>query len=361
MVPERPARLLLGLLCCLPLLAFSMGMLRDGSPRDVGRDAGRDGAPEAPVLDLWQQYQQAFIRDGRVVDTGNSDISHTEGQGWAMLMAEHHADRAAFDALWGWTRDTLYDSHSGLFAWRYAPHEQPAVADMNNASDGDLLIAWALLRASLRWEEPEHIQAATRLRQAIRRHLVIEHGRFVVFLPGREGFVHDDQVTINLSYLVMPALRDFAAIEPSGPWEKLMVDGRHLLRDARFGRHRLPPDWMSLSTSGHLQASPEWPPRFGFEGVRIPLYFLWADEKLVSTLRDIRRFWSQDEPPAWVDVVSGATAEYNLSAGGRAIASLLAGREGDIPGQLTPEQDYYSASLLLLTRMAVAERAQAAR
>ena len=36
----------------------------------------------------WRSYKQRFVAtDGRVIDTGNKNVSHTEGQGYAMLFA----------------------------------------------------------------------------------------------------------------------------------------------------------------------------------------------------------------------------------------------------------------------------------
>src|SRR5260221_6599527 len=56
----------------------------------------------------WVKYRSRFVTDeGRVLDTGNKEVSHTEGQGWAMLFAEAHGDRATFDKVWNWTRDNL--------------------------------------------------------------------------------------------------------------------------------------------------------------------------------------------------------------------------------------------------------------
>jgi endoglucanase len=43
----------------------------------------------------------------------------------------------------GWTERTLLRGDVALFAWRYDPRAPNPVADTNNASDGDMLIAWA--------------------------------------------------------------------------------------------------------------------------------------------------------------------------------------------------------------------------
>jgi endoglucanase len=42
----------------------------------------------------WQKYADRFITsDGRVVDNANHNVSHSEGQGYAMLLAERLDDR----------------------------------------------------------------------------------------------------------------------------------------------------------------------------------------------------------------------------------------------------------------------------
>src|SRR5487761_2690925 len=57
---------------------------------------------------LWQDWSKRFVRpSGRVVDTGNHGISHSEGQGYGMLLAVAAGDRPAFDRLWAWTRANL--------------------------------------------------------------------------------------------------------------------------------------------------------------------------------------------------------------------------------------------------------------
>jgi endoglucanase len=42
-----------------------------------------------------------------VVDTANNGISHSEGQGYAMLMAEWANERETFGRLLNWTRSNL--------------------------------------------------------------------------------------------------------------------------------------------------------------------------------------------------------------------------------------------------------------
>jgi endo-1,4-beta-D-glucanase Y len=46
-------------------------------------------APATLLADGWRQYKDRFVTsEGRVVDNANGGISHSEGQGYAMLIAE---------------------------------------------------------------------------------------------------------------------------------------------------------------------------------------------------------------------------------------------------------------------------------
>ena len=56
----------------------------------------------------WDSYKARFLMaDGRIIDTGNNSVSHTEGQGFAMMMAVRNNDRAGFDKIWNWTKKNL--------------------------------------------------------------------------------------------------------------------------------------------------------------------------------------------------------------------------------------------------------------
>jgi endoglucanase len=315
----------------------------------------------------WSDFRERFVGvDGRVIDTGSGGVSHSEGQGWSMLFAEANDDRASFDRIWKWTREHLELDDSALFAWRWNPAAETPVDDPNNSTDADLTIAWALERAARRWHEPAYGEASQRIRDAIRRQLLrIRDGRYVL-LPGRRGFERDAGLVLNPSYLVVPALRAFAHLEPEHEWDRVLADGLELLRDARFGRHGLAPDWLLLASDGRLAPAPGWPPRFGFDAVRVPLYLVWGAITDADQLAPYRNYWScagescARPVPAWVDLATGESAEFSASEGVRAVRSLVLGDPGAIPQRADKGADYYSSALLLLARIALAERNAAA-
>ena len=113
-----------------------------------------------------------------------------------MLFAEAADDRASFAKIWGWTRDNLQRRDNALFSWRFDPaDDKTPVADNNDASDGDILISWALIRAGNRWHESEYTQAAHRVVDEIRRRLLVSSSGKLLLLPGATGFKGKDGVT----------------------------------------------------------------------------------------------------------------------------------------------------------------------
>jgi endoglucanase len=313
----------------------------------------------------WAVYRDRFVaEDGRVRDTGNKQVSHTEGQGWAMLFAESFDDHATFDRIWDWTRDRLARKDSALFAWRWDPGSDNPVADSNNATDGDILIAWALARAAGHWHVAAYREAAHRIAAEIRLKLIERVAGRMVLMPGSDGFkAKDGTVTVNPSYYVYPALAQLSRVDPSPQWVRLRRDGVALLAKARFGQWDLTPDWITISKAGEI-APDAAHPRFGFDAIRIPLYLIWGNEATVSRLADAQRFWNSftDKPaPAWVDVKDGSVANFAAPNGFQAIIQLV--RAWHVPQppplpEIGDKDDYYSASLILLAGLARQETTQ---
>ncbi|WP_115720161.1 glycosyl hydrolase family 8 [Gallaecimonas mangrovi] len=302
----------------------------------------------------WALYKQLYITDnGRVQDTGNHNISHSEGQGYGMLLAAHYNDQTTFDNLWRWARSNLGRHDMALFAWRYNPGETPHVADQNDAADGDLLIAWALYKGGQRFGNSNYLNASKRIRHAVLDHLVHSYGGYTVLLPGLKGFTGNGYIDINLSYWVMPAINDFATADSDPRWQQLLASGEKLLADSQFGDAQLPTDWIRLTEGGQLSPSPNWPSRFGFDAVRVPLYFYWAGLKNSAALKPILSFWklAGSKAPAWFDVKTGEQAPYPASQGLKAVIALNEQQHPTLP-PLSSKGDYYSASLLLLSKIA---------
>jgi len=320
--------------------------------------------PRAMALDAatWGEAKARLVQaDGRVVDADNGGVSHSEGQGYAMVAAVAMDDRATFDLLWSWTAQHLARSDRRLFSWKYDPAADPPIADPNNATDGDIMIAWALSRAAGQWGVPAYAASAAEIRAAIHDHLVRQVAGRTVLLPGLDGFSDDNGVTLNLSYLVFPALKDFAKADPAGGWDVLIGDGLALLLDARFGRFGLNPDWLRLGADGSLAATATPPPRFGFDAVRIPLYLVWGGEGRAEMLAPFTQFWSglnaQGKPlPGWVDLRNGQLADYPGPRGYVMVQLLALGTPAIMTADLPASDSYYSTMLSLLAALAAGEQ-----
>lgn len=329
--------------------------------------------PASSAFDAgWATYKSRFVTaDGRVLDTGNNAVSHTEGQGFAMLFAEADNDRESFDRVWNWTRTNLQRRDNGLFSWRYNPDDRKTpVADRNDASDGDILIAWALIRADRRWHDPDYDRAARHVVEEIKRRLLVSASGRLVLLPGATGFKgKDGNTVVNPSYYIFPALNDFARLVPSPEWQRLNRAGLALLADARFGRWGLTPDWVDLDRDEIAPAS-RFPPRFGFDAIRIPLYLIWGGQATPARLASFLDFWNDygtKPAPAWTDVMDNSVAPYPGSTGYQAVVALARGfGQSD---QATPlptigdkddyyKDDYYAASLTLLAALARSDTAR---
>jgi endo-1,4-beta-D-glucanase Y len=111
-----------------------------------------------------------------------------------MLFAAAANDQVNFDLILNWTANVLRRPADALHAWRYVPNDRPSVRDINNAVDGDMFIAAALVRAGRLWGRPDHLRAAAAIGRDILRLLLRSVGPFTVLLPGIEGFETSDAV-----------------------------------------------------------------------------------------------------------------------------------------------------------------------
>ncbi len=300
----------------------------------------------------WQGFRRQFLApEGRIIDTGNNGVSHSEGQGTGLLLAALAGDRPGFEAMLAWTRRCLLLPGQPLHAWRWQP--RLGVTDPNNASDGDLLIAWALLLAAERWGEAGWQRQAVMIGRAVLdRCTQVVAGRLVL-LPGAVGFSHAGHVTLNPSYYHFPALAALAAALPDGRWGRLQQDALWLLDAGRFGPWRLPPDWLRLTRDGALSPAPEWPRRFSWDAVRVPLHLVWGGHAGHAAVGAALDFWLQPDhpaPPAWASLQGPEVASFAAGAGVQAILRLgLRQRLGSLrtDGPAAAEAaSYYEAALV---------------
>ncbi|HAY22867.1 MAG TPA: endoglucanase [Desulfobacterales bacterium] len=313
----------------------------------------------------WQDYKTRFVApDGRIIDNRRGDISHSEGQGYGMLLALIHEDRESFETIRRWTVDNLQVRKDGLFAWSWGQRsdESWAVIDYNNATDGDLLIGSALVQAGKRWQRSDYRDQGRAIANEIQRLLTIRVDGKTLLLPGYWGFNSSKGLVINLSYFVFPAFRAFAEIGDRAFWSAVERDALGVLQTGLRGSLKLPPDWLILS-DGRLTVFEEKSECFGYEAIRVPLYLAMAN--LPGPAEPFRSFlmWVKQHGylPVNVDIIRETVTLADSPAGfytvmGRCAALL---KEPALSNELfqratqklsNEPQDYYSYTLYLLAR-----------
>ena len=341
--------------------AFVVGVvLSAGMPHADAQPLG----PTHLAPAFWQAYKDKFLKDGRIIDDANGGISHSEGQGYGLLLAVEFDDAAAFAGLWDFTRTQLLIRDDGLAAWKWDPNGNPHVVDVNNATDGDILIAWALAAASARWNKPDYLQAANRIARAIADHMIIDVAGAAMILPGAKGFTAEDQAdgpVVNPSYWVFGAFPTFAVLTPDRNWGAVTAAGKQVLSRARFSSWQLPSDWVALANPAKPQPAEGFDPIFGYNSLRIPLYLLDAgitDRQMLAPFDRVMN-GSTAGPVQLVDVKTGGVIEQVTDPGYRMQAALLACalRGTSIPADLKNfEPTFYYPSTLHLMALSVAAR-----
>jgi len=319
-------------------------------------------ATSGPAAD-WKTYQQTFVSaDGRVVDFFQNSISHSEGQGYGLLLAVMNGDRTAFERIFKWTSDNLQVRRDSLFAWSWGrrPNGGWNVIDYNNASDGDILIAYALLKAADRWGHPPFREAALRIVRDIRAHLAVTAHDFQLIAPAYFGFNGQAGNTFNTGYLVLPAFAEFARADEEAFWQRTLKDSRRLLENAAFSRLNLPADWVAVE-NGRVTIAAARSPFFGYEAIRAPLYLAWHGNsgQLSAFTEYLRYVESAGYLPNRVNLVDGSVSVEEAPAGFYAVMGRCAQRldraaqaqkllqEAGSKVDREPK-DYYSNTLFLL-------------
>lgn len=229
--------------------------------------------------DRWPAWNgmmaDSLTSDGRLIDHSQDDLRTTsEGQAYALFFALVHNDQAQFDRILAWTVNNLAagDMRYQLPAWLWGRQKDAwAVIDANPAADSDLWLAYTLLEASRLWHRPVLQEIAHGMLAQIRQREVFQRpGGPTLLLPGPSGFVEDEVVRVNPSYLPLPLLRRFAAVDSAGPW-LAMIDGVMALM-AQTTPRGYAPDWACWH-SGAFHEDPEKGAVGSYDAIRC---YLWA-------------------------------------------------------------------------------------
>lgn len=321
-------------------------------------------APSAsPETGEWKYFKEHFISgDGRVIDSFQSDMSHSEGQGYGMLLAVKFEDRPVFDKLLQWTGNNLQVRRDSLSAWGWGkrPNEEWTVIDYNNATDGDVLIAYALIQAGQKWNEKTYIKHASAIIKSLRTHLAVKLNDRTFLLSGYYGFSDAKGLVLNPAYQILSAYQAFAKIDEGQFWEKIYKDAQYLLVEAGRNSVSLPADWVLAEPSGNIKIYSAKSTRFGYEAIRVLLYSAWAKLPQPGGIKNVIDYYQKHgRIPVWFDLTKEDIANETASAGFYAVFACAAEQLGDgiLAARLYEEakqrlknepNDYYSHALYLL-------------
>ncbi len=347
----------LSLLGAAPVMAAA-GTRRAGAQGLLATaDLAQTAAP------VWEAWKSAYLQpDGRVVDGLQRNASHSEGQGYAAVLATEFNDPDTFRRIFDWSEANLSVRGDGLMAWRYLPGESNPVPDLNNASDGDLFFAWGLVRAAARFNDRRYLARAQITAQALATRCLVPslaNSAETVFLPGAQGFVHDTRVVFNPSYVMPRAMREVATA--TGVVELAQAAQHADAMLTRLAAGVPVPDWVQVTRQGMTPAE-GFSNAVGYEAMRIPLYLVWSGMNRHPAVAQMMRVYDRTVQPGMavptrVDAASGAVLEASNDPGYRALAALVscAGAVGQVGSDMPPfdpNQPYYPATLQMFAMIA---------
>jgi endo-1,4-beta-D-glucanase Y len=217
----------------------------------------------------WELYKKDFInKDGRVIDKTQDSITTSEGQSYAMLRAVWIDDKQTFDFVWKWTQENLQKRQKDkLFGWKWGQLKNGSYGFLenggnNSASDADSDIAFALILAGRRWQNPAYTQQARAILTDMWKTETAKAGNKRYLIAGNWAAQDKTRIIINPSYFSPYAWRMFAQVDKGHDWDGLITPAYELLHNAGTaplnGQNGsgLPPDWVAANViDGSLSAT----------------------------------------------------------------------------------------------------------
>ncbi len=241
------------------------------------------------VRRLYENYKKEYIDpvSFRVIDKQKDGITTSEGQSYGMLMSMWMDDRSTFDNVWKWTQDNLQKPNTNSFSWLWGKNskgEYGVIKEQGGesvATDGDIDIAFALVKASKKWNEQKYADSAKKIANDIWTNEVIitKNGKYILAANDSEKKYQKAQILVNPSYYNPAAFSEFSKLNPEVNWGRLIDDGYELLdksSSSNLGNSKsvyLPPDWINVdyeNTNISPTNNPSFGTTYGFDAIRIP-------------------------------------------------------------------------------------------
>ncbi len=307
---------------------------------------------------VWHSWRDAYLRGGRVIDPQHGQISHSEGQGYGLLLAQAFGDRSSFKEIEDWTEANLALRDDNLMAWAYRPHVSGASLDRQTATDGDLFRAWALLRAERDSGWAGYGGKAIAIARDIATYCLVTDPRApleYLLAPGAESRRGPDRVLINPSYVMPRALRELGVAAGDSRLIRAADHGETVLSE--LAATGLLPNWIDVTVSGFGDPQ-EHEVIWGYDALRIPLYLTWSGRRdhaaVVQGLSLLTK--NTDDAHLAVEVtVSGEVRTQSNLPGYFAIVDVAACRKPSPSERVGHSPFYYPDTLALLSDVASRE------
>jgi endoglucanase len=241
------------------------------------------------IKNLWENYKKEYIDPNsfRVVDKQKDGITTSEGQSYGMLMSVWMDDKVTFDKIWEWTQNNLQKPNTNSFSWLWGKNpkgEYKVLAEQggdNVATDGDIDIAFSLIKASKKWNNPQYLASAKLIMNDIWTNEVIitKNGKYLLAANDLEKKYNKTEVLVNPSYFNTAAFHEFAKVSMEDNWNRLAADSYEFLEKSSesnldFDKSAfLPPDWILVNIdNGAVKptGNKDFSSRYSYDSARIP-------------------------------------------------------------------------------------------
>jgi endoglucanase len=246
-----------------------------GSAGSVRASAPARPAPASTVAAATRFLARYVTSDGRVIRHDQGEDIVSEGQAYAMLIAEVAGKPAVARTVWSWTSAHLGGA-GGLFASHASGTGQ--IEDPHSATDADVLIAYALLRYAGPDQAALH-RAGKAVAKAVLAHETATLPDGTPLPVAGPWALSTSPPTVNPSYLMPSVFTALAQLTGDQRWQRAAVATVAAIDELTGGGERLPPDWAHLS-NGRLApiANPGGGAgvQYGFDAARLPVWFATA-------------------------------------------------------------------------------------
>ena len=248
--------------CCA--LATTVALARTS---DTGSDSGSSTSPSPAELadTFFTNYVHA---DGEVVRTDQGGDVVSEGEAYALVLADLSGRTGIARSVWQWTAAHLQRPDK-LISWH--ADGQGHILDQQSAADADVLLAYGLL--DYRGANQTSMAAAGKqiATAVLTNETTTVNGRLTLVA----GPWATQSATVDPSYLMPSIFRSLATMTGDQRWQTLASTSVQQLAQLTQNGSQLPPDWARadndrLVATGAPGTSGQ--PQYGMDAERSPVW-----------------------------------------------------------------------------------------